>query len=542
MELNLAIIHDAVAAEVSERECLVQGSRRLRWSEVRRRTRRLASYLAQRGLGVHTERSALAGWESGQDHLALYLYNCPEYLESMLGAFGARVAPFNVNYRYTKSELLYLLRDAGAHGMVYHARFAKLVAAVRAELSALEVLIQVPDDSGEPLLPGAVAYEDTLAQGSPAGPDTAPSPDDLYLLYTGGTTGMPKGVLWRQHDIFVAGLGGRGRDGRAIDSLDAIVARAKRKSPRLLATPPMMHGAAHWASFIVMHQGGTVVMQPSAERLDPREVLETAERERVNQLLLVGDAFGRPLCDELRRRRYHLSALEQVTNSGAPLHPTLKHALLELLPQVRLVDAVGASETGAQGVRVSGQGEDASSARFALGPETRVLDEDLSRVLAPGESAVGWLAQRGHVPLGYLGDAEKTARTFPVIDGVRYAVPGDRARLETDGSIELLGRDAATINTGGEKVYAEEVEQALKHHRAVYDAVVCGRPSERWGQEVCAIVQLRKDATASAAELLAECEQHLARYKLPKAFVFVDTVVRSPSGKADYRWARERVR
>lgn len=538
MEFSLSQVHEAIAAEYGARECIVQGPRRLSFAQVAERTRRLAHVLAAHGLGLHRERAGLAGWESGQDHVALYLHNAPEYLESMLGAFKARAVPFNVNYRYVEEELGYLLRDATTRAVIFHAAFAPLLARVLEQLPPMQLLLQVDDGSATPLLPGALAYERALAEAPTTPLPITPSPDDLYMLYTGGTTGMPKGVLWRQGDVFVAALGGKSSRGE-LGSLAEVVARAQGGAGRLLATPPLMHGAAHWAAFHSMNGGGTVVLQDDARKLDAADILRTAERERVTKIIIVGDAFGRPLGDELRRRNYDLGALTHLINSGAPLGVGVKQELLERVPALQIFDTVGASETGPQAATVSRRGDVGRAGSFALSTGGCVISEDMTRVLAPGHEGLGWLAQEGHVPLGYLGDAEKTRRTFPVVGGVRMAVPGDRARLLADGTLELHGRDSVTINSGGEKIFAEEVEAALKRHPDVYDAVVCGRPSERWGQEVCAIVQLRQGAAQDARALLAECEKHIARYKLPKLVLFRAAVQRSPSGKADYRWARQ---
>ena len=538
MDFNLAEIHEAIAAAIPERDCILHGKRRLTWSQVTERSRRLANHLVERGLGAHRERNQLAGWESGQDHLALYLYNGCEYLEAMLGAFKARVAPFNVNYRYVEEELLYLLRDARPRALVYHARFAPTLERVRRELDGLDVLLQVADDSGNALLPGAVDYEEALAASSPSRPDLAWSPDDLYVLYTGGTTGMPKGVLWRQADIFVTALGGRRGDDSEFASLDAIVEHARRGKARSLPAPPFMHGASSWNAFTTFHGGGTVVVQGETRHLDPDDVWRTIEHERVTSLLIVGDAFARPLVDQLRRGRYAVDTLRLIVSGGAPLNPTLKRELHELLPGVTLLDAVGSSETGRQGQSLSANVSEIVSGSFRPVPDNCVLSEDRGRGLQPGSAEIGWLAKSGRVPLGYLADPEKTQRTFTEIGGVRYSLPGDRARVAADGAIELLGRDSVTINSGGEKIFAEEVEHALKHHPAVYYAVVVGRPSDRWGQEVVALVKLREGSEASKEELLAECARHVARYKLPKALLFLDEIERSPSGKADYRWAQ----
>ena len=545
MEFNLAQVHDAITAAVPDRECVVWRDRRLTYAQIGERTRRLANHLVASGLTVTAERHDLAGHESGQAHLACYLHNGNEYIEAMLGAYKARVAPFNVNYRYVAEELRYLLTDARARAIVFHSTFAERLAEVLPDLPDLTVLLQVEDDSGAQLLPGAEWYEDALAAASPEPPAVAPSPDDLYILYTGGTTGMPKGVLWRQADIFVGAMGGRDLGtGQEWGSLEQVIEAATNGGARLLPAPPFMHGAGHWLAFNAMNGGNTVCLQNDTVGFDAADVWSTIVREQANILLIVGDAFGRPLVDELDRaaqsgQPYDLSSLLMIVSGGAPLNSTLKDQLLAHLPTVMVMDAVGASETGSQMSHMSAAGQAASTGTFTPGPGAAVVSDDLTAALEAGHTEVGWLAQKGRVPLGYLGDADKTARTFPVIDGTRYSVPGDRARLTADGSIELFGRDSVTINSGGEKIFAEEVEQALAHHPAVYDVVVAGRPSERWGQEVVAIVQMRTDAAPDEASLLEEAARHVARYKLPKAFRFVESIVRSPAGKADYRWAKE---
>ncbi len=547
MEFNLAAVHEAVEAAVPDRECTV--ARRADGTALRRtyrgfgdRTRRVANALRARGLGSVTDRAGLAGHESGQDHLALYLHNCPEYLESMLGAYKARVAPFNVNYRYVAEELEYLLADAGARAVVYHSAFAPTLQAVRDRLPRLEVLLQVADGSGHDLLPGAEWFDDALEATSPELPAdlvAAWSPDDLYILYTGGTTGMPKGVLWRQADIFVTGMGGRRLDDQQEwTSLDQIGTHAVDGGARVLPAPPFMHGAAHWVAFGSFTNGNTIVLPSVTDRLDVDDLLGTVAAEQVNVALIVGDAFGRPLVEGIEAGGHDLSSLLAVASGGAALSPGVKDRLLAALPSIVVIDGLGSSETGQQGVQLSSAGASATTGDFTPGPGMCILSEDLTEVLGAGHDGLGWLGQAGRVPLGYLGDADKTARTFPVIDGVRYSVPGDRARLTASGRLELVGRDSVTINSGGEKIFAEEVEQALLHHPAVFDVVVAGRPSERWGNEVVAIVQLADGVGASDHDLLEEAARHVARYKLPKTIVRRDEIQRSPSGKADYRWAR----
>ncbi|MHB8328548.1 MAG: acyl-CoA synthetase [Acidimicrobiales bacterium] len=539
-EFNLARVHDTVSAVIPDRECIVWGDHRLTYAALTGRSRRLATFLQGRGLGLHTERSSLAPHQSGQDHLGLYLYNGHEYVEGMLGAYKARVAPFNVNYRYVEQELRYLLDDAGARGLVYHATFAPILERMLPDLPALELLLQVADESDNDLLPGAFDYEEALASAPAKLPVGEPSPDDLYVLYTGGTTGMPKGVLWRQHDIFRAAMGGRayGTWQEIADYDDLVSKILPGPEVRVMSIPPLMHGAAQWATFYYMTMGATVYFPADTHSIDPVDVWKTVERERIVGISVVGDAMARPLIEELERGHYDTGSMIAFGSGGAIMSEGMKQRLLAKLPNIIISDVAGASETGAQMGTQSVAGTVATG-RFVAGPGTVVLDATLSRVLDPGADENGWLAQRGAVPLGYLGDAEKSARTFPAIDGVRYSVPGDRARLLADGQIELLGRDSVTINSGGEKIFAEEVEQAIIRHPAVADVVVAGRPSDRWGQEVVALVQLSVGSSATAEDLLAEAGKHLARYKLPKAFGFLPEIVRSPSGKADYRWAKE---
>ncbi|OBH05440.1 acyl-CoA synthetase [Mycobacterium sp. E2699] len=530
----------AVAAAIPDRDLVIRGDRRYSYAQVLERANRLAAYLHSRGLGCHTERSALAGHEVGQDLLGLYAYNGNEFIEALLGAFAARVAPFNVNFRYVKSELQYLLADSGASALIYHSAFAPRVAEILPELPQLRVLIQIADDSGNDLIYGAVDYEAALASSAPEPPPVQHSPDDLYVLYTGGTTGMPKGVLWRQHDIFMTSFGGRNlMTGEPSASVEEIVARLSTgPGTKLLILPPLIHGAAQWSVMTAITTGQSVVFPSVVDHLDADDVVRTIERERVSVVTVVGDAMARPLVAAIEKGTADVSSLAVVANGGALLTPYVKQRLIEALPNAVVVDGVGSSETGAQMHHLSAPGA-VSTGTFNAGPDTFVVAEDLSAILRPGHDGMGWLAQRGYVPLGYKGDAAKTAKTFPVIEGVRYAVPGDRARHRADGAIELLGRDSVTINSGGEKIFVEEVETAIASHPAVADVVVAGRPSERWGQEVVAIVALAEGASADADELVTHAAKSLARYKLPKAIVFRPVIERSPSGKADYRWARE---
>jgi fatty-acyl-CoA synthase len=530
---NVAALHELIAGEVGSRDCIVAADRRLSWTEVTDRSRRLAAVLREAGLGIHGDPEGVEPWESPHDHVALYLYNGPEYLEGMLGAWKARCASVNINYRYVAAELIYVLRDSGARAVVVGGHFVDTLAEVLPELPDLRLVLQVDDGSGAPRLPGAVDYEEALAAATPA-PPVDLSPADRYILYTGGTTGMPKGVLWRQDDFLAGCLGLTAADDDVVEA-----ARSERRARLLsLTCAPFMHGAAHWNAVSTWMAGGAVVLPGDPTRLDPADVLATIERERASSLQIVGDAFARPLLAEIERRTAagdppDLTSLRFVLSGGAILSATAKAALVAALPGLRIIDVLGSSETGRQAFGA------ADTTSFEPSEAAVILSEDHSRVLVPGDPELGWLAQRGRVPLGYLGDPAKTRATFPTIDGERYAVAGDRVRWGADGRIDLFGRESVTINTGGEKVFAEEVEQAITSHPAVEDALVVGRPDPRWGQEVVAVLAARAGAARPTDDdLRTHCRSSIAGYKVPKAFFWVDAVERSPSGKPDYAWAR----
>jgi fatty-acyl-CoA synthase len=528
-EWSLADVHDVVTSAIPEREMIVWGDDRRTFREIAERSRALASFLRSRRFGAFRERGDLARWECGQDRVALLMYNRPEHVESILGCWKARVVPCNVNYHYTAGEVADLLERIGARGVIYDRRLGDKLTDIAPRL---DVLVEVDDASSARSLAASVGYERALELG--AGGDQLPptSPDDVHIACTGGTTGHPKAVLWRQADIFVAGMGGA-------DDLDAdaLRTRALAGAGTWFPTSPLMHVAAQWTTFLAANMGATVVLHDDSRPFDVRTILEAASRERVNMMTIVGDAYARPMIDELRRTTYDLSNLGLIGTGGAPTSFEAKRGLMDLLPDVMIRDGYGASEIGAM---ASGDaaGSTPEGQRFALGAGARLLSADRTRFLGADDDEVGWLARCDHVPLGYLDDEAATVSTFPVVDGVRVAIPGDRARFAPDGQVELLGRDSLVVNTGGEKVFVEEVEATLKRHDDVVDVLVVGRPSERFGQEVTAIVQLAPSTDAQPKALRDWCTARLARYKAPRAFVFVERIERHPSGKANYQWAR----
>jgi fatty-acyl-CoA synthase len=494
--------------------------------------------LRAQGLGLHTERSELEPWECGQDRVAVLMHNRPEHLETILGCWRARAVPCNVNYQYTAAEIAELFRMLGTRGVVYERGLAPLLRSALAEIDGLggnegvSVLVELDDGSDAASIPGAVDFEAIIAAGGHVDDDT--SPDDVYVACTGGTTGRPKAVLWRQGDLFVAAVGGSDDTDEA-----TLRARAEAGAGVWFPTSPLMHVAAQWTVFLAASMGATVVLHDDRTRFDAPTILGTAARERANMMTIIGDAYARPLIEELRRTPYDLSALAVLGTGGTPTSAAAKDELAELLPNVTIRDGYGASEIGVMG---SGDqsGRVAQTQRFQFTPSARILAADKTRFLEPTETEVGWVARTGHVPLGYLGDEAATNATFPVVDGARVAVAGDRAQYTSDGQVVLLGRDSLVVNTGGEKVFVEEVEDVLKRHEHVVDVLVTGRPHDRFGQEVVGIVQLTGPDACSPADLRAWCTEHLARYKAPRAFVVVTEMRRHPSGKADYRWAKER--
>lgn len=529
-EWTIGAVLDAIAEVVPDRLMTICGSRRSTFAESAVRTDRLASFLNASGFGVHRERETLDRWECGQDRVALIMYN-DLYPDMVIGCLKARAVPVNVNHHYSPREIADLLAYLQPRGIIYHrslgARFAEVLPPDGAEL-----LVSIDDGSGAPELPGAVVLEEALAQGN-ANHTVAGSPDDVIMMCTGGTTGRPKGVLWRQSDMYVASMVGADHGSAA-----EIHARVRDGGQPWYAVSPLMHAAGMWTAFSAFLAGLPVVLYDDRNKLDVRSVWATAEREKVGMITMVGDAYAGPLVAELRAHRYDLSALHSIGTGGAATNAKYKRALMECLPQVTIIEGYGSSETGNMAFGHSHNGT--ASETFEPRAGVAVVSADRRRFLQPGEQEIGWATRMGRIPLGYFNDAEATQWTFPEIDGQRVVIPGDRASVEKDGTIRLFGRDSLVVNTGGEKVFVEEVEEVLRAHPVVADALVVGRPSERWGEEVVALVALQSGSErVEAEELYSVCTSQLAHFKAPKAFIFVDQIQRLGNGKPNYRWAKE---
>ncbi len=519
MEFNLADLFEAVADTVPDRIAVIAGERRLTYRELDERANRVAHYL--RDVGV------LPG-----QHVGIYSFNRAEWLEAMLGCFKARTVPINVNYRYVVDELRYLFDNADLVALIFEREFGPHVASVLSGVPKLKHLVQLDDGTGTDTAGlDAVDYEQAIAAASPTRDGLLPrSPDDLYVLYTGGTTGMPKGVMWRAEDIFFAALGGGNYGGPGIEHPDDIVKNVSASPGVSFALAPLMHGNAQWSAFVALFGGNSVTLNASRS-FDADEIWDIVERENVSVISLVGDAMARPLVDALAHRSAPPS-LFALVSGGAILSPAIKQELNERAPNVGIIDAFGASETGANGaVDVTDKGP-----RFHMNESTTVITE-AGEVAPVGE--VGLLARRGHVPVGYYKDAQKSAATFTEMNGVRWAIPGDRAVIEEDGTITVLGRGSQCINTGGEKVFPEEVEAVLKAHPDVFDAIVVGVPDERWGETVAAVIAPRTGREVTLETIGEHCRSALAGYKVPRRIVVVDTVERTPAGKPNYRWAKD---
>lgn len=530
MKFNIADLFESLADAIGERDALVCGDHRSTFRQLDERATRLAHYLADRGVRPG-------------DHIGLYLFNCAEFIEAMLAAFKIRAVPININYRYVADELRYMLDNADLVAMIHHREFAPVIKDVIGGFPAARNLIYVEDGSGTDVATiGSVEFETAVSSGRSERNFPERSEDDLYIIYTGGTTGMPKGVMWRHKDVFFAGLQGGNPGGAPISRPEELAELARSKNPAMVTMPvaPFIHGAAQWGALIGMFGGGKVVVQPGRS-MNPALIWELVSRERVNVMTIVGDAMARPLASELEASpgRYDTSSLVVIGSAGAVFSEAVKGELKKHLPNVFFIDSFGSTESGHTGSMTATRSASASGhPRFQMTDNVTVLD-DSRKPVQPGSGVVGMLARKGRLPVGYYKDPKKTAETFIEIDGERWVIPGDMATVDADGMITVFGRGAVCINSGGEKIFPEEVEEVLKAHPEIEDAIVVGVPDERWGQRVAAVVQPRANCRPASSSVDAHCRKHIAGYKVPKEIHFVEKVQRQPSGKPDYKWARE---
>ncbi|MFK0023728.1 acyl-CoA synthetase [Streptomyces sp. NPDC090798] len=531
MEYNLADLFESVVDVVPGREALVYvdhpgtgAERRLTYAQLDSAANRIAHHLIDSGIRPG-------------EHLGLHLYNGVEYVQTVLGCLKARIVPVNVNYRYVEEELVYLYRDADLVALVFDTEFTDRVAAALPRASALRHVLRVGSAATDGASLAALDFAEAEAAGSPERGFPPRSADDQFIIYTGGTTGMPKGVMWRQEDLFFSGLGGGAPTGEPVKKPEELAERVAAGSEGItfFPTPPLMHGTSTLTAFIGFNFGQRVVIH---RKFVPEEVLRTVQKEKVTSMSLVGDAMLRPLIDALRgpMKGTDCSSMFSVSSSGAIMSETVREQFQSLVPNVMLLNNYGSSESGFNGTATADSGA-GKGFRLRVNSRTQVVDPATYEPVAVGEP--GRVAQRGHVPLGYYNDPKKTAETFFQKGGERWVLLGDMATVDEEGIVTVLGRGSQCINTGGEKVYPEEVEQALKSHPDVYDALVAGVPDEKWGNHVAAVVQLREGAgRPSLDDIQTHCRGHLAGYKVPRQLVITDTIQRSPSGKADYRWAR----
>jgi acyl-CoA synthetase (AMP-forming)/AMP-acid ligase II len=535
VETHFATIWEALADTIGDQEAVVQHGVRHTWSEHEQRSARLAGFLSDSGIGKGSK-------------VAMYLFNSPEYLETHFAALKLRAVPVNVNYRYLENELAYLLENSDSEAVVYHSSLGAQIDKVRGRLPLVKAWIEVRDDDTH--TDGSFAYDDVIAQASPARRITR-SPDDLALFYTGGTTGLPKGVMGAVGGGVLAGLGGLapllGLPPQSPDDIPATAARlaSQGRLPRSMVPCPLMHGTGMGIGCTPPKLFGGCIVLTGGRKFDPVEVWDTAERESVTMITVVGDAFSRPMVrvlddDRTAGRPRKLDTMKVIASSGAMFSRDMKDALVDHLPQLIILDIIAATE-GAMGQSIHTKDAPAPTASFAIGPTTQVFDEGDQPVVR-GSGTVGMVALSQGVPLGYYKDPEKSDRTFRVIGGVRWSFPGDYATVEADGRISLLGRGSQVINTAGEKVFAEEVEETLKTHPTVDDCLVFGLPDERYGQSITALVSLVPGCDTDPHELRSQLVSHakatLASYKAPRRVIVVDTVPRAANGKADYATAR----
>ncbi|UFS95080.1 acyl-CoA synthetase [Nocardia huaxiensis] len=525
MSFNVADLFEHAVDAVPDRVAVICGERRVTYRELDERANRLAHHLSARGIGHG-------------DHVGVYSRNSIEALEAMIAAYKLRAVSVSVNYRYVAEEVRYIVDNADLKALVFERAYSDIVAEVAALSPELTEFIAVEDDSALDYMRfGGIAYDDALAGQSGERDFAARSSEDLYLLYTGGTTGMPKGVMWTHEDVWRALGGGINHvTGEYVADEWELANNAKSAPNGIVMAPlsPLIHGAAQWAVFIALNSGGTVVFVP---QFDAHEVWRVVQRHRVNVLTVVGDAMARPLLDAYREGGYDTPSLWALSSHAALFSHALKQQYLELFPNLFLTDVIGSSESGSTGLAVVGKDSDHSQGpRVKFGAQAALIDDD-GNLVEPVPGAVGRMARKGHVPLGYYKDPEKSATIFLEIDGTRYVVPGDYARYEADGTVTLLGRGSECINTGGEKVFPEEVEGALKSHPNVFDALVIAVPDERFGQRVAALVQPR-GTSLDLAEVDAHVRTQVAGYKAPRTYWLVEQMTRQPSGKANYAAAK----
>jgi acyl-CoA synthetase (AMP-forming)/AMP-acid ligase II len=525
---NFADVYETVARQVPDAPCQVHGERVVTWGEFDRRSNGLTRALLAAGL-------------QHQSKVAAYLYNCPEFMETYIGAWKGGFVPVNTNYRYAADEIVYLFDNADAEAVVFHGEFAPLIDGIRGRLPKVKLWLLV--DDGNPVPDWATPYEDGIAAGATDEPALAPwgrSDEDILLLYTGGTTGMPKGVMWRQGDLFkVLGGGGNPILGvPAAKDLEDLASRITGPGPVMLPACPMMHGTGQFTCFINLMAGGSLISQVD-RRFSAERLWQDIADHGVNALVIVGDAFARPLLAELDKTpdRWDLSNLAVITSSGVMWSQETKDGLMRHLPNIILFDSLGSSEAVGLASNVSAAGASQETASFKIGDRVKVITED-GREVQPGSDEIGMVSISGAIPLGYYKDEEKSAKTFRTVDGVRYSMPGDFAQVTEDGGIHLLGRGSVVINTGGEKVFPEEVEEALKQHPSVNDAVCVGVPDERFGEAICAMVEPAAGAAIDTEALIEHVKGRLARYKAPRIVLTVPTIGRAPNGKVDYKGLR----
>jgi len=533
MHFNIADLFESLVDVIPDRTAVVCGDKRCTWGELEARANRLAHYLQGQGVGPG-------------DHVGLHMFNCLEFVEAMLAAFKLRAVGINVNYRYVTAELHYIYENSDMVALLTQREFGPMVTEAVQGLDALTTIVYLEDGSDAAPPAGGIAYEAALAEQSPERDFAERSGEDIYIIYTGGTTGSPKGVMWHHEDVFFAGLQGGVPGGDPIETPEQLAANAVDEDNFplvMMPVAPFIHGAAQWAGWIGMFTGGTLVIQ-EGRSFDPNKVWDLVHREQVTTITLVGDAMASPLLDVLRERNEELDTecLVAIASAGAVLSPHIRDGLQELLPFCMVLNNFGATEAGHQGSAYPGMESESGRPTFEMDETNAVLGEDLMPV-EPGSGVVGRLARTGRLPQGYYKDPVKTNQRFVTgPDGRRWVVPGDFAFVEEDGSITVLGRGSYCINTGGEKVFPEEVEEALKLHEDVEDALAVGIPDPKWMQRVAAVVQLRPGATPSADALVEHCRTHIAGYKVPRVVIFRDEVSRQPSGKPDYPWAQKELK